>query len=556
MSTNTSGNNNNNNNNDNGHDNNISSSSSSSISSSSSSNKSINLLDMTKVTFINPLYDNDAVSEGAQDEQNDRMVNVLKGDSINHSRPSSAVSAPGRFSPSKPERYLEEQENRYTREMYLAMATNTVISSTLPIEPGNSRSNSVTSLGNLSELSGESAFAESDTSTILTSERAKVISSGGKEDTPTSRDELVDYSQLDRYGFIVVTPQDTTTNSPSILGGETLLLSTPNTEVERERKEQERRGLKEAKRAIKWVEMLKGMEMALDERYQWPRRVIKFESRLLKGVPECLRTKVWGLFLGFARPTTPLNYRELYLRISGFERQIDLDIERTLRDHILFKARFSSAQVSLFKILVAYSNYDSEVGYCQGMSTIAAFLLLYFEEEMAFSVLQRLMGEVRGLFTTGFPLLFETFYVQEELMRRYLPSIYARLEACHVTTSIYATKWYLTLFLGFPFPVATRIWDLFLFYGLDMLVCVALALLKLFQPQLLVKDYDNLMQFLSRLPETPLDENELIRSTWKIWRKLVPKESSSPGERNIFQTLRLRYGKLDLIERKRHHHRW
>ena len=78
----------------------------------------------------------------------------------------------------------------------------------------------------------------------------------------------------------------------------------------------------------------------------------------------------------------PYDYKTLYLKISGYERQIDLDIERTLRDHMMFKIRFCQAQVSLFKILVAYSNFDPIVGYCQGMSTVAAFLLLYFNEEV------------------------------------------------------------------------------------------------------------------------------------------------------------------------------
>lgn len=105
-----------------------------------------------------------------------------------------------------------------------------------------------------------------------------------------------------------------------------------------------------------------------------------------------MRTKVWALFLGvrcdspanavFASRNDAVSFESLYSRISGFERQIDLDIERTLRDHIMFKDRFGQAQVSLFKILVAYSNLDSDVGYCQGMSTVAAFLLLYFEEEV------------------------------------------------------------------------------------------------------------------------------------------------------------------------------
>jgi USP6 N-terminal-like protein len=85
----------------------------------------------------------------------------------------------------------------------------------------------------------------------------------------------------------------------------------------------------------------------------------------------------------FAKPqATKPPFQSLYSKISGFERQIDLDIERTLRDHVLFRTRFGQAQVSLFKILVAYSNHDPQVGYCQGMSTVAAFLLMYFDEEV------------------------------------------------------------------------------------------------------------------------------------------------------------------------------
>jgi hypothetical protein len=264
-------------------------------------------------------------------------------------------------------------------------------------------------------------------------------------------------------------------------------------------------------------------------------------------VPECLRTKVWALFLGVSPVSSPSSvYRELYLKISGFERQIDLDIERTLRDHILFKARFSSAQVSLFKILVAFSNHDPEVGYCQGMSTIAAFLLLYFEEEMAFNVLRSMMERdgLRSLFTAGFPLLFETFFVQEQLMRKYLPALQARLESFHITTSIYATKWYLTLFLGFPFSLATRIWDLFLFWGMDMLVCASLALLKLHEARLMSLEYENCMQFLSKLPETPMDENRLLKLTWMIWKRVNPHYNEGNTKKSPFNSLRLQYGKL------------
>ena len=39
-------------------------------------------------------------------------------------------------------------------------------------------------------------------------------------------------------------------------------------------------------------------------------------------------------------------------------------------------------QQALFHVLAAYSMYNTEVGYCQGMSQIAALLLMYLNEEV------------------------------------------------------------------------------------------------------------------------------------------------------------------------------
>jgi hypothetical protein len=72
-------------------------------------------------------------------------------------------------------------------------------------------------------------------------------------------------------------------------------------------------------------------------------------------------------------------------------RQIDLDVNRTYRDNIMFRERYGVKQQSLFNILCAYSVYNSEVGYCQGMSQVAALLLVYMDEEDSFWGLSQLM---------------------------------------------------------------------------------------------------------------------------------------------------------------------
>jgi hypothetical protein len=84
----------------------------------------------------------------------------------------------------------------------------------------------------------------------------------------------------------------------------------------------------------------------------------------------------------------------------------------------------------------------------------------------------------------------------------------------------------LTLYLGFPFRIATRIWDLFLFHGRRMLVVIAVALLKCIEREVLEGEYETCLQLLSRLPDNALalrhlvNENRLIKMASQYWENL------------------------------------
>ena len=50
---------------------------------------------------------------------------------------------------------------------------------------------------------------------------------------------------------------------------------------------------------------------------------------------------------------------EYGLQYSRDVRQIDLDVNRTYRNHIMFRERYNTKQQMLFRVLVAYSVYNS-----------------------------------------------------------------------------------------------------------------------------------------------------------------------------------------------------
>lgn len=55
---------------------------------------------------------------------------------------------------------------------------------------------------------------------------------------------------------------------------------------------------------------------------------------------------------------------------------------RRIIGYSLLSLLLFTRQRALFNVLRAFSNYDEEVGYCQGMTNIVATILMYCDEEV------------------------------------------------------------------------------------------------------------------------------------------------------------------------------
>ena len=57
---------------------------------------------------------------------------------------------------------------------------------------------------------------------------------------------------------------------------------------------------------------------------------------------------------------------------------LDLPPGRTFPTHAYYREELGQGQMSLCNVLLAYSTFDSAVGYCQGIGFLAGLILSYF----------------------------------------------------------------------------------------------------------------------------------------------------------------------------------
>ncbi|XP_062475121.1 USP6 N-terminal-like protein [Pezoporus occidentalis] len=261
---------------------------------------------------------------------------------------------------------------------------------------------------------------------------------------------------------------------------------------------EEKQKQQEIERVDKWLKMLK--------KWSKYRNSDKMCRRVYKGIPLQVRGQVWSLLLDVEKmkKENEGKYEQMKEQAKSFSseiKQIDLDVNRTFRNHIMFRDRYGVKQQALFHVLSAYSVYNTEVSYCQGMSQIAAILLMYLNEEDAFWALAQLLTNQRhamhGFFIPGFPKLQRFQAHHEQILSKMVPKLKKHMDKEQMTTGIYTTKWFLQCFIDrTPFTLTLRLWDIYILEGERVLTAMAYTILKLHKKRLLKMALEDLREFL------------------------------------------------------------
>lgn len=237
---------------------------------------------------------------------------------------------------------------------------------------------------------------------------------------------------------------------------------------------------KEWQRTEKWRKMAKVVKPGKEGEgmmFEFDPKNPKLVSRTWKGIPDRWRAAAWYSFLASSareskKPCATdeeltAKFRTLQEQPSPDDVQIDLDVPRTISQHIMFRKRYRGGQRLLFRVLHALSLYFPVTGYVQGMASLAATLLSYYDEERCFVMLVRLW-ELRGLNRLYSPNFTELMDALQDFEKYWLAGkdVAKSLKDLCVDPTAYGTRWYLTLFhLSIPFSSQLRIWDVFMLLG-------------------------------------------------------------------------------------------
>ncbi|XP_073213153.1 ecotropic viral integration site 5 protein homolog isoform X7 [Lepidochelys kempii] len=240
-----------------------------------------------------------------------------------------------------------------------------------------------------------------------------------------------------------------------------------------------------------------------------------------KGIPHHFRAIVWQLLCTAQSMPIKDQYSELLKMTSPCEKLIRRDIARTYPEHDFFKEKDSLGQEVLFNVMKAYSLVDREVGYCQGSAFIVGLLLMQMPEEEAFCVFVKLMQDyrLRELFKPSMAELGLCMYQFEYMIQEQLPELYVHFQSQSFHTSMYASSWFLTIFLTtFPLPIATRIFDIFMSEGLEIVFRVGLAVLQMNQAELMQLDMEGMLQHFQKVIPHQFDSgpDKLIQASYQL----------------------------------------
>nr|BAA81906.1 HrPET-1 [Halocynthia roretzi] len=231
-------------------------------------------------------------------------------------------------------------------------------------------------------------------------------------------------------------------------------------------------------REQKWLSMLNSWDKWMAKRFP------QVKNRCRKGIPSSLRGRAWQLLSGSKAlyEQNPGKYEE-YLKMQPDQNcveDIEKDLHRQFPFHEMFVQKGGTGQQDLRDVLLAYSVYNREDGYCQAQAPIAAVLLMHMPAEQAFWCIVAMCEHyLQGYFSPGLEAIQVDGLVMQGLLRKVSGVAYKHLEKHQVSPVLYMTEWFMCVFSRtLSWPAVLRLWDMFFCEGIKVIFRCALVILR------------------------------------------------------------------------------
>ncbi|KAI6243751.1 hypothetical protein M3Y99_00038800 [Aphelenchoides fujianensis] len=221
------------------------------------------------------------------------------------------------------------------------------------------------------------------------------------------------------------------------------------------------------------------------------------------GIPRSMRSAVWRVLINQQTADLKKKHGEYFFRslcstqatpnekqyCATHQKQINLDLLRTMPSNVHFLTASCKGTV-----LRAFCLYNPTIGYSQGMNFLAATALLFVSPEDAFWFLVAITERYfdPSYFDENLTGAQADQEVLKEILEMKFPKLAKHLEECDIEITTISLNWFLALFFdAVPFQSMLRIWDCFLLEGPKVLFRFSVALLGLYQDEILQRSDTN-----------------------------------------------------------------
>ena len=179
-----------------------------------------------------------------------------------------------------------------------------------------------------------------------------------------------------------------------------------------------------------------------------------------------------------------------------YDTEIKNDLTRTFPDNNLFKYG-NTYYNKLYHVLTAFSNYNKNIGYAQGLNFLAANIIYFFEEEIdEFIFLDALIHKFdleQILCKSSSKFSLKKLEDITKYIKQKLPKLSNHLTEMKLNYEYFTTNWVFTLFSNsMETKYLFSVWDYMIIFGWKFFRCFVVSVLIEFENEILNSKQNNI----------------------------------------------------------------